>query len=83
MALIFSVYPPEQRVRAMGWWSMTGAAAPALGLALTLNCVLHRENLASVPELIRLAERLRADRLEFGRIRRPKRPAYRLTIHAA
>jgi EmrB/QacA subfamily drug resistance transporter len=32
MALIFSVYPPEQRVRAMGWWSMTGAAAPALGL---------------------------------------------------
>lgn len=34
MALIFSVYPPEQRVRAMGWWSMTGAAAPALGLAL-------------------------------------------------
>jgi MFS family permease len=34
MALIFSVYPPEQRVRAMGWWSMTGAAAPALGLIL-------------------------------------------------
>lgn len=34
MALIFSVYPPEQRVRAMGWWSMTGAAAPAMGLAL-------------------------------------------------
>jgi len=34
MALIFSVYPPEQRVRAMGWWSMTTAAAPALGLAL-------------------------------------------------
>jgi len=32
MALIFSVYPPEDRVRAMGWWSMTGAAAPALGL---------------------------------------------------
>lgn len=34
MALIFSVYPPDQRVRAMGWWSMTTAAAPALGLAL-------------------------------------------------
>jgi EmrB/QacA subfamily drug resistance transporter len=32
MALIFSVYPPEERVRAMGWWSMTTAAAPALGL---------------------------------------------------
>lgn len=32
MALIFSVYAREDRVRAMGWWSMTGAAAPALGL---------------------------------------------------
>jgi EmrB/QacA subfamily drug resistance transporter len=32
MALIFSVYEPERRVRAMGWWSMTTAAAPALGL---------------------------------------------------
>lgn len=32
MALIFSVTPPDQRVRAMGWWSMTTAAAPALGL---------------------------------------------------
>ena len=34
MALIFSVYPPEERVRAMGWWSMTTAAAPALGVAI-------------------------------------------------
>lgn len=34
MALIFAVHPPEERVRAMGWWSMTTAAAPALGLAL-------------------------------------------------
>ncbi len=32
MALIFSVTPPERRVRAMGWWSMVGAAAPAVGL---------------------------------------------------
>lgn len=32
MALIFSVTPPSGRVRAMGWWSMTTAAAPALGL---------------------------------------------------
>ncbi len=32
MALILSVYPRDQRVRAMGWWSMTAAAAPALGL---------------------------------------------------
>lgn len=32
MALIFSAYPPRDRIWAMGWWSMTGAAAPALGL---------------------------------------------------
>lgn len=34
MALIFRVTDPARRVRAMGWWSMTGAAAPALGLAV-------------------------------------------------
>ena len=34
MALIFGVYPPGERVRAMGWWSMTTAAAPSLGLIL-------------------------------------------------
>ena len=32
MALIFLIYPPNERVRAMGWWTMTTAAAPALGL---------------------------------------------------
>lgn len=32
MALIFSVTPRDERVRAMGWWSMTAAAAPAVGL---------------------------------------------------
>lgn len=37
-----------------------------LGLALTLNCVLHRHNLASVGALIELAERLGADRLELA-----------------
>ncbi|MFP6654733.1 MAG: pyrroloquinoline quinone biosynthesis protein PqqE [Myxococcota bacterium] len=37
-----------------------------LGLALTLNCVLHRENLSSVPELIALARNLKADRLELA-----------------
>lgn len=37
-----------------------------LGLALTLNCVLHRENLASVSDLIALAQRVRADRLELA-----------------
>lgn len=34
MALLFAVYPPGGRVRAMGWWSMTTAGAPALGLVL-------------------------------------------------
>ncbi|MDJ0789259.1 MAG: MFS transporter [Myxococcota bacterium] len=32
MALIFAVTAREKRVSAMGWWSFTGAAAPALGL---------------------------------------------------
>lgn len=34
MALLFTVYPAGGRVRAMGWWSMTSAGAPALGLIL-------------------------------------------------
>ncbi len=34
MALIFTVYPASRRVRAMGWWSMTTAGAPALGLVV-------------------------------------------------
>lgn len=38
----------------------------SLGLALTLNCVLHRDNLKSVPEVIALARRLDADRLELA-----------------
>jgi pyrroloquinoline quinone biosynthesis protein E len=37
-----------------------------LGLALTLNCVLHRRNLSSVPALLDLARRLHADRLELA-----------------
>lgn len=37
-----------------------------LGLSLTLNCVLHRQNLAQVPELIELAIGLGADRLELA-----------------
>ena len=37
-----------------------------LGMPLTLNTVLHRENLHRVPEVIALAERLRADRLELA-----------------
>ncbi|MEN8158710.1 MAG: MFS transporter [Myxococcota bacterium] len=34
IALLFSVNPKGGRVRAMGWWSMTTAGAPALGLIL-------------------------------------------------
>jgi pyrroloquinoline quinone biosynthesis protein E len=37
-----------------------------LGLALTLNVVLHRDNLASVGALIELARTLGADRLELA-----------------
>ncbi|HEB88955.1 MAG TPA: pyrroloquinoline quinone biosynthesis protein PqqE [Deltaproteobacteria bacterium] len=40
--------------------------ARELGLALTINCVLHRHNLDSVPALLDLAKRLRADRLELA-----------------
>ncbi len=32
MALILGTYRSDDRVWAMGWWSMTGAAAPAFGL---------------------------------------------------
>ncbi len=38
----------------------------SLGLALTLNCVLHSENLDSVAQVIELAEELGADRLELA-----------------
>ncbi len=34
MALIFGAYSPQERTRAMGWWSMMGAGAPSLGLIL-------------------------------------------------
>lgn len=34
MALIMRVFPKEERVRAMGWWSLVGAGAPAIGLAV-------------------------------------------------
>jgi pyrroloquinoline quinone biosynthesis protein E len=40
--------------------------ARRLGLALTLNVVLHRRNLASVAALIALARELDADRLELA-----------------
>ena len=34
MAMLFAANPEGGRVRAMGWWSMTTAGAPALGLIL-------------------------------------------------
>ncbi len=34
MALIMRAYPAEQRVKAMGWWSLVAAGAPAIGLAV-------------------------------------------------
>ena len=37
-----------------------------LGFPLTLNTVLHRENLDHVPDIVALAERLGADRLELA-----------------
>jgi pyrroloquinoline quinone biosynthesis protein E len=37
-----------------------------LGMPLTLNVVLHRDNLGHVAEIIALAERLEADRLELA-----------------
>ena len=37
-----------------------------LGMPLTLNVVLHRDNLAHVAEIVALAERLKADRLELA-----------------
>lgn len=34
MALIMRAFPAEDRVKAMGWWSLVAAGAPAIGLAL-------------------------------------------------
>ncbi len=37
-----------------------------LGMPLTLNVVLHRDNLGNIGEIVALAERLKADRLELA-----------------
>jgi EmrB/QacA subfamily drug resistance transporter len=34
MALIMRAFPEEDRVKAMGWWSLVGAGAPVIGLVL-------------------------------------------------
>jgi pyrroloquinoline quinone biosynthesis protein E len=46
----------------------TAAWVKSLGLPLTLNVVLHRDNLAEVDAFIALAERLSADRLELANV---------------
>jgi pyrroloquinoline quinone biosynthesis protein E len=49
----------EQKLRVARW-------VKELGLPLTLNVVLHRENLDRVAEIVALAEELSADRLELA-----------------
>ena len=34
MALIMRAFPPEERVKALGWWTLVAAGAPAIGLAV-------------------------------------------------
>ena len=34
MALIMQAFPEEDRVKAMGWWSLVGAGAPVIGLVV-------------------------------------------------
>lgn len=34
MALVLAVFAPAERVKAMGWWAMVAAGAPAVGLAV-------------------------------------------------
>ena len=47
------------KIRVMHW-------AKELGLALTMNVVLHRENLDEIDELVALAEEVGAERLELA-----------------
>lgn len=49
----------EDKLNASSW-------VRELGLPLTLNVVLHRENIEQVPELVELALRLGAERLELA-----------------
>jgi pyrroloquinoline quinone biosynthesis protein E len=41
---------------------------PALGMSLTINAVVHRQNLAELPAIIDLAVALDADRLEIAHV---------------
>jgi pyrroloquinoline quinone biosynthesis protein E len=49
----------EQKLEVMRW-------VKELGLPLTLNIVLHRQNLSRVADMIALAERMNVDRLELA-----------------
>ena len=49
----------ETKLEVCGW-------VKDLGMPLTLNVVLHRDNLEHVAEIVALAERLSADRLELA-----------------
>ncbi|BCA55256.1 Coenzyme PQQ synthesis protein E [Nitrospira sp. KM1] len=49
----------NQKLEAMGW-------AKELGLPLTVNVVLHRDNIGNVTECIALAEHVSADRIELA-----------------
>lgn len=41
---------------------------PQLGMSLTINAVMHRQNLAELPDIIELAVDLGADRLEIAHV---------------
>jgi len=49
----------EKKLEVCGW-------VKELGMPLTLNVVLHRDNLGHVAGIVELAERLKADRLELA-----------------
>ncbi len=51
----------EQKMRVATW-------TKELGLPLTINVVLHRENADRVSEIVQMAERLGADRLELANV---------------
>jgi len=55
-------------VDALGQKSFVASWARELGIPLTVNVVLHRQNLARLPELIALGESWGAERLELAHV---------------
>lgn len=41
MAMIFRSFGPDERVKAMGWWSLVGAGGPVLGVAIGGPVIEH------------------------------------------